>query len=85
MLRALCLRGKLDGVLEDTFWVLFLGITVGAAKDVVGTGAAGAGMGAEDAIFLNFLWVYIPADSSHLCSTGSTGVALTGTLSPWGI
>ena len=27
---------------------------------------------AEEAIFLNFLWVYIPASSSHLCSTGST-------------
>lgn len=27
----------------------------------------------EEAIFLNFLCLYIPASSSHLCSTGSTG------------
>ena len=31
------------------------------------------------AIFLNFLCRYVPSDSSHLCSTGSTaGVVLTG-------
>ena len=31
------------------------------------------------AIFLNFLCKYVPSDSSHLCSTGSTaGVVLTG-------
>ena len=31
------------------------------------------------AIFMNFLCTYVPSDSSHLCSTGSTaGVVLTG-------
>ena len=31
------------------------------------------------AIFLNFLCKYVPSDSSHLCSSGSTaGVVLTG-------
>ena len=34
----------------------------------------------EEAIFLNFLWVYMPADSSHLCSTGSATMTGLGSL-----
>ena len=38
----------------------------------------------DDAIFLNFLWVYIPipcSDSSHRFSTGSTMVTLLSSVS----
>ena len=42
-------------------------------------GGVGSTNCTADAIFLNFLCKYVPSDSSHLCSTGSTaGVVLTG-------
>ena len=44
-----------------------------------GAGGEGSTCCTAEAIFLNFLCRYVPSDSSHLCSTGSTaGVVLTG-------
>ena len=56
--------------------------TIVVSDDSLETSVAG-GIGSTnctaDAIFLNFLCKYVPSDSSHLCSTGSTaGVVLTG-------
>ena len=60
-------------ILEFTFILLLLLWVVGVLSAVVTT--------TDEAIFLNFLWVYIPADSSHLCSTGSTaGIVSVGSV-----
>ena len=59
----LLLIGGIGGV---TVFLLSVGVD-GVATEVTTT---------DDAIFLNFLWVYNPSDSSHLCSTGSTAAIL---------
>ena len=52
---------------------------IGTWCDVLGADASRVSSAADDAIFLNFLCMYLPSLSSHRCSTGSTaGVAWTG-------